>query len=648
MKNLTIKFKLLALLTSVVLLLLFIGIFVYSSFMKNQKFHSYVKDVSLLSENTLKLRKYEKDFLARESVNPEFLETGKSKYIDKFNTDINTCFSIIEKLGNESLIKEFGLSNELDEIHSSYKGYAVNFINICDAVKQRGFKDWGTVGKLRESVHAISNLNINLGLQKQILTMRKHEKDYLLRKDIKYQDKLEGEISVLKDNMDFDKNITKKEKNEISKKLEAYKSAFNDIVIIDKKIGFTEKEGLMGEMRNSVHQIEPSLDKIVSVIEEKSKDKINKSLTALITAILIIIAIFIITSAAIILSITRPLKQAVDVTRRIASGDLTVTLNVDKNDEIGVMMASIKEMSSKLKTVIGEIWKGSDSIASASSQISNTSQQLSQSSNESASSVEEVSSTMEQIVSSIQQNTENAKQTENMSLTAQKSIEEVYDQSKKAVDANKVISDKIQIINDIAFQTNILALNAAVEAARAGEHGKGFAVVASEVRKLAERSKVAADQIVGLAQQSHQMTESAGSKMQDTLPEVKNTANLVQEISASSLEQNNGANQVNTSIQQMNTVTQQNAAASEELATSSEELMEQAQQLKDMIAFFKINGTTDFSGNAGLNSMNQRSKVSWDERKNSEQVEKEKAVPDFDSDLVHVEAKGDDSEFEKY
>lgn len=286
--------------------------------------------------------------------------------------------------------------------------------------------------------------------------------------------------------------------------------------------------------------------------------------------------------------ITKPLVKGVEFANIISNGDLTRTLEIDQRDEVGDLAEAMKNMIAKLKDIVTSVISGSDNIASASQQVSSSAQEMSQGANEQAASVEEISSTMEEIAANIEQNSDNSSQTEKIALLAQKGIEDVSRQSQDALHANKKISEKISIITDIAFQTNILALNAAVEAARAGEHGKGFAVVAAEVRKLAERSKVAAEEIVGLAKNSLELTELTGEKMQELLPEVTKTAQLVQEISSASREQNSGALQINNATQQLSNVTQQNAAASEELATSSEEMTSQSEQLQELVSFFKV------------------------------------------------------------
>jgi len=331
----------------------------------------------------------------------------------------------------------------------------------------------------------------------------------------------------------------------------------------------------------------------------------NKARNILFGIIALAIFIGVVIALVITRGITQPLTESVKFANDIADGDLTGKLSFRQRDEVGVLGDALRNMRDKLKEITMNIANGANEISSASNQISSTSEELSQASNEQASSVEEISSTMEEIASNVQQNTDNAQQTEKIALNSANSISEVSEASNESLASIKNISEKIGIINDIAFQTNILALNAAVEAARAGEHGKGFAVVAAEVRKLAERSRVAADEIVSLAGRSVQVTEKAGELMFKIMPEIERTATLVQEISAASIEQSNGTNQVNNAVQQLNNTTQQNAAASEELASSAEGLTSQAETLLQLVEFFKtdLNGN-EMSANVKMNKAN--------------------------------------------
>lgn len=219
--------------------------------------------------------------------------------------------------------------------------------------------------------------------------------------------------------------------------------------------------------------------------------------------------------------------------------------------------------------------------------MSTTAQTVSQGSTEQASAAEEISASMEQMSASISQNTSNAQRTEKIAEEATKKIREGGEKVWVVLNAIKEIADKITIIGDIAYQTNILSLNAAVEAARAGEHGRGFAVVADEVKKLAEHSQVASTEIDKVSKSGVNLAEQAGQLFSQIVPQIENTLKLVQEITASSLEQNSGAEQVNDAVQQFNQVIQQNAASAEEMATSSQELASQALHLKDIIGFFQ-------------------------------------------------------------
>ncbi|BCS53722.1 methyl-accepting chemotaxis protein [Geobacter sp. SVR] len=289
-------------------------------------------------------------------------------------------------------------------------------------------------------------------------------------------------------------------------------------------------------------------------------------------------------------SIVAPLDRAVGIANALAAGDLNIAVTSDSRDETGVMMAALAQMVDKLKQVVGDVMVAADNVASGSQELSATAQQLSQGATEQAASAEEISSSMEEMSSSIRQNADNSGQTEKIAVKSAADAANGGAAVAETVVAMKEIATKISIIEEIARQTNLLALNAAIEAARAGEHGKGFAVVASEVRKLAERSQAAAGEISTLSTRSVQVAETAGEMLNKMVPDIQKTAELVQEISASSREQDSGAEQISKAIQQLDSVIQQNASASEEMASTSEELSGQAEQLKDAIGFFRIDG----------------------------------------------------------
>jgi len=381
--------------------------------------------------------------------------------------------------------------------------------------------------------------------------------------------------------------------------------------IIDKE----DKAALATFATNEISQkIDPIINNINALIDIQvavSKEEYDKGQEIYSDAkvhsyiiMLLGIAISLSISLLIVYSIKKAILNATTVVSKLAEGDLTVDINVVSNNEIGLLLEDLKGMINKFKNVISYVSSASDNIVAASQELSSSSQQMSEGATEQAAATEQVSSSMEEMVASVQQNTNNAHQTEKIAIKASADALDGSVAVNEAVSSMKLIAEKITIISDIARQTNILALNAAVEAARAGDQGRGFAVVAAEVRKLAEKSQVAATEINELSKSSVTIAEKSGRLLGEIVPNIQHTAKLVEEINASSSEQNLGAGQINSALQQLNQVTQQNAATSEEMAASAEELSSQADQLKEIISFFRFeNGSKYKASIAQPNSL---------------------------------------------
>ncbi len=373
-------------------------------------------------------------------------------------------------------------------------------------------------------------------------------------------------------------------------------------VVPDNNLALTliaEKTVKLNELRNAGLIISTKL-KIKSDILRKSAiayttevaHGFNRSINLIVIIQLIIGLVTLCFSVFIVVYISRiitqPLIKGIDFAQKMAKGDLTAELDVHQKDEIGILADNLQLMNNRIRETISYVATTAESLASASLELSSTSQLVSQGASMQASSSEEVSAAIEEMAANIQQNKENAKITETIAIKAEKDIFLGSGKVTHTVEAMHEIANKISIIGDIAFQTNILALNAAVEAARAGEHGRGFGVVAAEVGKLADRSKLAAAEIDQLTKTSVNNAEVAGKLMKEIVPDIQKTSHLIQEISSANYEQSTGADQINSAIQQLNMVTQQNAATSEELATSAIELSAQAEQLQEIISFFRL------------------------------------------------------------
>ncbi|HLD65833.1 MAG TPA: methyl-accepting chemotaxis protein [Pseudomonas sp.] len=380
------------------------------------------------------------------------------------------------------------------------------------------------------------------------------------------------------------------------------KSADDSVAVLKRILEKRDQAGLEQFIAAELYQkIDPVSDRFGQLVEvqltvakreyDAAHERYNLVFMVVVSCILLGLVLAVLLGTLITRSLLRQLggepQEAADTIKRVADGDLAVDIQLRAGDQ-NSMLYSLQQMVFKLRSIMGDVRMTADSLASASEQVAASAQALSQNASEQAANVEETSASVEEIAATVAQNSENAKVTDSMASQSSKDAGEGGAAVREMVNAMRQIAGKIGIIDDIAYQTNLLALNAAIEAARAGDHGKGFAVVAAEVRKLAERSQVAAQEIGAVASDSVTLAERAGQLLDQMVPSIRKTADLVQEISSASREQNTGLEQINLAVTQLAQTTQVNASASEELSSTSEEMSGQAMQLQEMIQFFRL------------------------------------------------------------
>jgi methyl-accepting chemotaxis protein len=545
-----------------------------------------MKNQAVALQNTiLEMQRSEKELIARQDVT--YLDKGY-KHIDQAATTLDS----IDSFSEDEMLR--GKTSEAREAMAAYRdGFgllATTFQEVGQADDQ-GLK--GTVGRVVQATqYFLRNKSKQVpGGEVQILNLRQEEKDYLLRGDKSAVERFariyEGLLQQIQNS-----SLSSTEKAIALGYLRGYRSAFDAMV--------EKNENLQGRLAD----MEQKAGRIIAIGEEISTFATNVSavkteqISATSSRAIWLIAggglfslafgvgfaIFFVRS--IIVQLGDEPAAIAALADRLAAGDLTIRFDEDKK-AIGVY-AAMKNMVTRLQEVVGGVKLAADNVASGSQSMSAASEEMTQGATEQAAAAEEASSSIEQMTANIRQNADNALQTEKIAVKAADDARQAGAAAAENMAAMKEIAGKIMIIEEIARQTNLLALNAAIEAARAGDHGRGFAVVAAEVRKLAERSQVAAGEISKLSVSSVDVAERSGRMLEALVPSIQKTAELVQEIAAASREQDAGAEQINKAIQQLDQVIQQNASASEEMASTAEELNGQSEQLQELIAFFKV------------------------------------------------------------
>ena len=569
-----------------------IAIFTVFSLRKMRKLSDIDKMVYQLNNLSNEMNKNESSYLIWDIKNPVYYQTGKSLYSEKFNQNYRSSNDICDQLLNSSFVKRNKFYDEVSGVKQVMQDYS-NIFGIIEKNKfDLGFENRGIAGEMSESVkkaeaeiHKFNNPEYRIHL----LTLRQYEKDYLLKRNFSYKQLFDRELFSF---LSFIKsqNLSTGKSEKLIQTLRQYGNSFNTFVDKDIYIGSTKDEGLM----ISLEKLSKEQNEAITRLSQDISLKTNYYLKQ--TTIILIIFILVCTSAALTsgLYIIKRIfnlmggepELVASIAKQISKGDINFTLK-DKPNLRGVLK-SVIIMAEKLREIITSIYHNSFQIASAGKQFSDTARTISEEALKQASYIENVFANINVIREKTTDNTQNALKTEKIAFRAKEGMEKIKGQSDLTLVTSNEIDRRIKIIDHISKQTKILAINAAVEAARAGRFGNGFHVIAEEVKRLAEVSGEAAHDIKKLTLKNHNQSEEVSNQVNEILPLIENTTELIEQIARASGEQDKNIAQMATTINHLYQVSQNNAAASEEMSASSEELEKQILSLKEMVSYFKF------------------------------------------------------------
>jgi len=584
--DMTLKTRFIALFIVLIVAFSSIALFTSISLSKINKFTEIDKKVYQLYNLSLELKKNEGDYFNWGLKDPTYFETGKSEYSNQVHKNYQASDEICAQLFGSGFIKRNKFTKDIDLIKQLLSDYHNQFSIIEKNKFDLGFENWGLLGQMNTSVLRVENeiqKQNNVNLKIQLLTLRQHEKDYLFRKNFLYKELFDRELFSMQEK-------TKLQSQVIYSLLKDYGNSFNNLVEKDFYIGVSKNDGLMASLENKGTNLNNAITSLSQSISKKTNHYIGQTTVVLLIFIVICTLFTLLSGSYIIKHILKLLggepEQVAAITKSISKGDLRFQLG--KSSEYHGVMKSVVLMTEKLKGIISGIYHNSYNIASAGKQFSETSQKISVGAINQSSLVEDISARIEIVKQKTGSNLTTAIETDKIAMQSMDSMHKIKDQSDLSLLSSNKIADKVQIIDQITFQTKILALNTAVEAARVGDAGNGFQVIADEIQRLAEVSKQAAIEIKRLTNENQNMTGLVRNNVSETMKAIEKTSELVRNIAEASKDQDTNISQISTSVYHLHAVSQENAAASEEMAESTEELEKQIIELKQMVSYFKV------------------------------------------------------------
>jgi methyl-accepting chemotaxis protein len=626
MKALSIKFKLVLLATLAGLGMMLMALLQYSAQIQQNELNSIRVLVAELNSDMLTLRRHEKDFLARNDL----------KYKDKFSAGVEQMRANMNSL-DAALVDKFSDSSQVAELRDIIASYEEKFFTLVALQQKIGLnhKD-GLYGALRQAVHTSEELisaQRDERLAKDMLLLRRREKDFMLRNDPKYVEKFNQDLVVFY--ADLDASLHSVETRQaIRSSMDDYRRDFLRLVDGTKEKGLSSEDGIRGEMRTTIHQSEEILAEIATTLGARIEDSIHAQNTRSTVAVLIMVLVIMSAVGFIALSITRPLKKLESIMQRASHDhDLTIRAEISGRDEIASMAAAYNAMISEFGQLMQSVLSSSVQLGAAAEQLSTINQSAQEGMSRQSRETEQVAAAMNEMTATVREVASNAQHAADASNTADKETRAGKSVVAENMNSIRSLSNEVQstaqtvqelcsesenigtvlsVIRGIAEQTNLLALNAAIEAARAGEQGRGFAVVADEVRSLAQRSQQSTQEIqeiierlqhsaahaVAAMEQGQEKAEASVSKAESVGASLDNITRAVSAISEMNIqiasaaeEQTAVSEEINRNIVNINGIATETAINTGQTTETSESLARLARELHKLVGRFKLSGS---------------------------------------------------------